>query len=53
MIDTHNHILYNIDDGCRNIEESIILLKKMEKLGFNKVILTPHYIKETIYISSN
>lgn len=53
MIDTHNHILYNIDDGCRNIEESIILLKKMEKLGFNKVILTPHYIKETKYISNN
>lgn len=53
MIDTHNHILYNIDDGCRNIEESIILLKKMEKLGFDKVILTPHYIKETKYISNN
>lgn len=53
MVDAHNHILFNVDDGCRTIEESIILLKKMEKLGFNKIILTPHYIKETTYIIGN
>ena len=53
MVDTHNHILFNVDDGCRTIEESIILLKQMEKLGFNKIILTPHYIKETTYSISN
>ena len=47
MVDTHNHILFNIDDGCKNIEESIILLKKMQELGFKKIILTPHYIKGT------
>lgn len=53
MVDTHNHILFNIDDGCSNIEESIILLEKMSKIGFTKIILTPHYIKETKYISNN
>lgn len=53
MIDTHNHILFNIDDGCKTIDESIILLKQMEKLGFKKIILTPHYIKETKYIVNN
>lgn len=53
MVDTHNHILFDVDDGCKNIEESIILLEKMEKLGFNKIILTPHYIKETEYVSNN
>ena len=53
MIDTHNHILFNVDDGCKTIDESIILLKKMEKLGFNKIILTPHYIKNTKYIINN
>ena len=53
MIDTHNHILFDIDDGCRNIEESIILLKQMEELGFRKIILTPHYIKGTKYTINN
>lgn len=53
MVDTHNHILFDIDDGCRNIEESITLLKQMEKLGFNKIILTPHYIKGTKYTANN
>ena len=53
MVDTHNHILFDIDDGCRNIEESITLLRKMEELGFNKIILTPHYIKGTEHTSNN
>ena len=53
MIDTHNHILFDIDDGCRNIEESIILLKQMEELGFRKIILTPHYINGTKYTINN
>ena len=53
MIDTHNHILFDIDDGCRNIEESIVLLKQMEELGFRKIILTPHYINGTKYTINN
>ena len=53
MVDTHNHILFDIDDGCRSIEESLILLKKMEEIGFDKIILTPHYIKGSGYISKN
>ena len=39
MVDTHNHILFDIDDGCRNIEESIILLKQMQELGFKHTAL--------------
>lgn len=53
MIDIHNHILFGIDDGCKNIEESIILLKQMQKIGFNKIVLTPHYIKGTTLVSNN
>ena len=53
MVDTHNHILFDIDDGCRNIEESIVLLKQMEELGFRKIILTPHYINGTKYTINN
>lgn len=53
MIDIHNHILFGVDDGCVNIDESIILLKKMQEVGFSKIVLTPHYIKGTKLVSNN
>ena len=31
MIDIHSHILPNIDDGSRNIEETMKMLKEAEK----------------------
>ncbi len=42
-IDIHCHALYGIDDGAPDIEESLRMLKEFEKLGFKKVVLTPHY----------
>ena len=53
MIDIHNHSLYGIDDGSPDIEESIHIIKKQYELGFNKVILTPHYILGSKYCSDN
>ena len=53
MTDIHSHILFNLDDGSKSIDESVELLKKMESVGFNNVILTPHYIKNTDYKSNN
>ena len=47
MIDTHSHILYGIDDGSRTVEESLSILKKMELLGYKKIIITPHYMENT------
>ena len=43
-IDCHSHILYGIDDGSKNIEQSIEILNNLSKLGFKEVVLTPHYI---------
>lgn len=40
--DIHNHILPGIDDGSPNIETSIDLVLKYIKLGFTKIIATPH-----------
>lgn len=53
MIDIHSHVLYGIDDGARNIEESIAILKKMSDIGYTKVIATPHYIENTEYVANN
>lgn len=41
-VDIHSHILPGIDDGAKNIDESLILVEKMHKLGFRKMIATPH-----------
>ena len=44
MKDIHSHILPGIDDGARNVEESIKLLEKFYDNGVTDIILTPHYI---------
>lgn len=53
MTDIHSHILFDVDDGSRTIEESIKLLKRMHEIGFNNVILTPHYIEGSEYNCEN
>ena len=45
MIDFHTHILPNIDDGARNIDETIALIKEAKEAGFDEIILTSHYIE--------
>ena len=42
FVDIHSHILPGIDDGAKDIEESILLIEKMKDLGFSKIIATPH-----------
>ncbi|MCO4846087.1 MAG: capsular biosynthesis protein [Sulfurovum sp.] len=41
-VDLHSHFIPGIDDGSVSMEESLILLKGMEALGYEKVITTPH-----------
>ncbi|GMN12045.1 capsular polysaccharide biosynthesis protein [Croceitalea sp. MTPC9] len=42
IVDIHNHILPGIDDGAKNVEESIELIKGFKEFGVNKFICTPH-----------
>ena len=53
MTDIHSHIIFDVDDGSKDIEESIALLKELKKTGFDNVIMTPHYIEGTDYCSYN
>ena len=48
MIDFHNHILPGIDEGSKNMEETIKLIQEAKEVGFDKIIFTPHY-KENFY----
>ena len=43
MIDFHNHVLPNVDDGPKTIEESIEMLKLASNQGITDVVNTVHF----------
>ena len=43
IIDIHSHILPGVDDGSRNMEESLKLLEMAYSQGVRGIIATPHY----------
>lgn len=43
MIDFHSHILPGIDDGSKDSEESLEMLKLLRMQGISKVVATPHF----------
>lgn len=45
MIDFHTHILPNLDDGARDLEEAHNLILEAKKAGFDEIVFTPHYIE--------
>ena len=45
MIDFHTHILPNIDDGSRSVEETFNLIREAKEVGFEGVVLTSHYME--------
>ncbi len=53
MIDMHCHILPGIDDGSKNLEESMLILENAATSGVTDIIFTPHYIKGTKYCYDN
>ncbi len=42
FVDIHSHVLPGIDDGAKNVEDSLTLISEMKKLGFSKIVGTPH-----------
>ena len=45
MIDLHSHILPGVDDGARNIDETMKLLREAQDVGFESIISTSHYME--------
>ncbi len=43
MFDIHSHILPGVDDGAKDIAESIELLRQMKEQGITAVAATPHF----------
>lgn len=42
--DMHSHLLPGIDDGSKDLENSLELIRGMRDLGYKKLITTPHII---------
>ena len=53
MIDLHCHILPSIDDGAKTFDDSLAMLEQAEKAGITDIVLTPHYMKGTVYNADN
>ena len=43
MIDWHSHILPGMDDGSRNVDDSLTMLKSLKDQGIRLVLATPHF----------
>lgn len=46
FVDIHSHLLPGIDDGAKDIEDSINLITKMRSYGIKNFITTPHVMGE-------
>lgn len=43
ITDMHCHILPGLDDGCRDMEECMAVLRQAERQGIRHIIVTPHF----------
>lgn len=42
VADMHSHILPGIDDGAKNLEQSLELIKELYDMGYRRLTATPH-----------
>ncbi len=42
-IDFHTHILPDVDDGSRSVEQSLQMIRALADQGVDSVVLTPHF----------
>ncbi len=45
-VDLHSHLIPGIDDGAKNMEDSIQLITELKNLGYSKIITTPHIMSD-------
>lgn len=46
MVDIHSHLIPNVDDGSRSVEDTFIMFEEAKKAGFTDIILTSHYLTD-------
>ncbi|HRH66416.1 MAG TPA: capsular biosynthesis protein [Bacteroidia bacterium] len=46
VTDIHSHLIPGIDDGVKDLEESLAMIRGLSELGFKKLITTPHIMSD-------
>lgn len=46
LTDWHSHVLPGVDDGFRNMDDSLALLRHFDSLGVDTLWLTPHIMED-------
>ena len=52
MIDLHCHILPDVDDGPKNLDESMEMVRIFKEAGYTMVVATPHQVPGTTWMLS-
>ncbi len=47
IIDIHSHILPGVDDGAKDMDMTMEMIRIYKRNGVNKIIVTPHYVKNS------
>lgn len=45
-VDLHSHLIPGIDDGAKDLDDSVTIIKELINQGFSKIITTPHIISD-------
>lgn len=53
MVDIHCHIIPLVDDGSKSFEETMNMARQAEKLGYDKIVATPHYIDTDVKVTAS
>jgi tyrosine-protein phosphatase YwqE len=47
LADIHSHLLPGLDDGVKDFDEALILIRRLMDLGYKKLVTTPHIMSDT------
>jgi protein-tyrosine phosphatase len=45
-VDVHSHLLPGLDDGVKSIDEAITIIQTFQRLGYKKLITSPHVMSD-------
>jgi protein-tyrosine phosphatase len=45
-VDMHSHLVPGVDDGAKDVNDSLALIKSLQELGFNHLFTTPHTLQD-------
>ena len=45
-VDLHSHLIPGIDDGAKDLDDSVTIIKELINQGFSKIITTPHIMSD-------